>query len=173
MNNLYNPSCNKNEKDYSIFVGGIKDIVQLIKQPHFSPDMLFDENGEFIKNKDLLQLAIAPKCLNKENRTKIKYDFTCRRINKSKYTQENQLVNLRKDVVMSLVQGMPLGNTHPSTTAYHINTIVGFRFNTETKNCEYKIRESQTGNYYWRDEQKIIDKIMYLTVVERSRYERP
>ncbi len=171
LNNLYRSTCYPEASDYSTFVSGLKTLTDFFKQSNISTDLLFDLEGNALSNKDILQLAVAPKCLNKENRKKLDFDFTCEKENKYQYKDleekaKNEILN--KKLVMSLAQGLPVGNTYHTGTGWHINTIVGYRFNPENNKCEYKIRESQNGSFYWSDTTKILNKMNSLTFVGRK-----
>ena len=170
LNNLFDSTCYKEAKQYSLYVRGLKELTDFFKKSNISTDLLYAD-GKSLSNKDILQLAIAPKCLNKKNRKMLDFNFSCKKIDKYKYKdmeEPEKLFSMNKKVVMSLARGLPVGNTYHTGRGWHINTIVGYRFNPETKICEYKIRESQTGTFYWKDTKNILNTLKSLTLVERD-----
>lgn len=139
-------------------------------------DALFNSDGDIKEYEELLQITIAPSCLHPENRRSIDYPVACnigtetvKSIKSLKIPEEQKVQKFRDRVVMSLVQGMPLGNSFQvSSNLSHINTIVGLRFNPQSNQCEYLIRESQTGTSDWESERQIFNKINNLVEVRRK-----
>lgn len=158
------------------FLGALGPLLEYLNKKKINPELLFDTQGNFLSGPELMQLAVAPACLNSNNRKKISFAFHCENgyetisnIRSSGKTRPEMIKMLRERVALSLIQGYPLGNIHPSISgAGHINTIVGMRFNRETQACEYRIRESQTGTSFWHSEENIFDKISGLTEVRRK-----
>ncbi|MFP5384669.1 MAG: hypothetical protein ACLGHN_01225 [Bacteriovoracia bacterium] len=156
------------------FLSSLQTLVNKIRDDKIDSDRLFDEKGRFKSARDLMQLTVAPSCLNSENRVKLPA-FTCdngyqtiSKIKASGKSIEEQIEMLREKVVLSLVQGYPLGNSYPTgPSSAHINTIAGMRFNPKTNSCEYLIRESQNGQSDWHSEKTIFGKIQGLTEVRR------
>lgn len=148
---------------------------------------LFDDKGEFRDAADLMQLAVAPSCINPANRKKLDFKFTCddgmELMTKIKAdttkSKDDKVLEMRKRVVLGLIDGQALGNTFPTNLPldpkakplpedkirYHINSIVGLRFNKENGQCEYRIRESQNGESTWQSETAIFDKTLGITEV--------
>ena len=149
-------------------------LIDKIREDKINEEKLFNDKGQLRSALELMQLTVAPSCLNQENRKAV-MPFTCDNgysfINKVKgsgKTKDEQIKMLRERVVLSLVQGYPLGNSFPTTSnSGHINTIVGLRFNQQTNSCQYLIRESQTGTTGWTNESAIFDRIQALTEVRR------
>src|SRR5690606_31927804 len=77
VRNLYDVKCYPAADQYSVFTKGLRSLASLFSNPKFSPDMLYDDEGNLLDNKDLLQLMLAPKCLHSENRKKLDFQFTC------------------------------------------------------------------------------------------------
>ena len=132
--------------------------------------------GEDFKDDiELFYLAIAPSCMNENNRIKIDFDFSCTnglmptsRL-KAELKENSKAMDeaFRAKIVRNLLKGMPVGNSFQQPGGNHINTIVGVRYNSENNKCEYKIRESQTGRSTWQDESPIIERMYELTEVEK------
>lgn len=158
------------------FLASLNPLIEKLRSKKLNSDLLFDQKGKFKSPSELMQLTVAPSCLNKNNRKDTK-PFTCQNgydtvnhIKSSKVSTQEKKKMLREKVVLSLVQGYPLGNSFPTgANVAHINTIVGLRFNPESKKCEYRIRESQTGTSDWHDEGKIFEKMSALTEVRRQK----
>lgn len=158
------------------FLASLNPLIERLRSKKLNSDLLFDQKGKFKSPSELMQLTVAPSCLNKNNRQDIK-PFTCqngyntvKHIKSSKVSTLEKIKMLREKIVLSLIQGYPLGNIFPTGAGRaHINTIVGLRFNSATKKCEYRIRESQTGTSDWHDEGKIFEKISALTEVRRQK----
>lgn len=153
------------------FLGTLQPLLKHLTELKVDPVVLYNLDGKFREPTELMQLAIAPACLNRESRKTPKDGIICndgydtiRKLKESKKTAEQQKLELRRKVVASLVQGYALGNIFDR----HINTIVGVRFNKQTKQCEYKIRESQTGTSGWQLESRIFNEIEGLTEVRRK-----
>jgi hypothetical protein len=95
------------------------------------------------KVQDMLQLLIAPSCLDHKNRQQVEFNYTCFNFHsqdKNKYLAT---------VLSSLHKGIPVGLEHYAIGGSHVNTIVGYRFNPQTNDCEFLIRESITGTSDW------------------------
>jgi len=71
-------------------------------------------------------------------------------------------------ILTSLLEGMPVGNSHPQPGGNHINTIVGYRYNKSLNKCEYKIRESQTATSFWSTEESIIKINLKMTIAVKQ-----
>lgn len=161
--------CDETAGDTLHFMESLQPLVKHLKDVGANTDLLFDESGKFKSPTDLMQLAVAPACLKPENRIKLEPGILCEsgyptitNIRNSPAAQQKKM--LRERVVGSLVQGYPLGNTFEN----HINTIVGMKYDPATKECQFKIRESQTGTSSWQSEQRIFSKIEALTEVRRK-----
>ena len=167
--------CATQAADSLNFLSALNPIVQKLRDNKLNEDKLFDKDGKFRSAFELMQLTVAPSCLNEENRVKPE-PFTCSdgydvitKIKTSAKPYPEKVDALRAKVVLSLVQGMPLGNTFPMNGGWHINTIAGMRFNKTAGRCEYLIRESQTGSSGWTAESTIFDKIEALTEVRKQK----
>jgi hypothetical protein len=157
--------------DSMAFLGTLQPLVKHLKNNSIETNILFDEKGRFKNAVELMQLVVAPACLNKVNRKIPVEDILCHEgvptvslIRFFGKTPEAQTKMFRQRVLASLLQGYPLGNTFDG----HINTIVGMRYNKESKECELKIRESQDGKSSWELESAIYSKISGLTEVRRN-----
>jgi hypothetical protein len=142
----------------------LKDVIDSI-QGYLNPSLLVDSSGRLKDRYELLQLLVAPSCLNAQNRKKLSFDFSCDTIDKTMLTT---IKDFRTVVLMSLLHGYPLGNSHPQIGGNHINTIVGLRYNPDNKKCEYLIRESQDGSSHWTDESSVYESLFKLWVVRRK-----
>lgn len=167
----------KNNSDTSIdFLMNLQPLVKHLQLMHVDTSALINKNDKFKSLSDLMQIAIAPECLNPAKRQKISSDFLCDNgdttvsvIKSRPIPVSEQIELLRGRVVDSLLEGYPLGNTFStSETQAHINTIVGMRFNKIASRCEYQIRESQTGQTSWQAEREIFHKITSLSEVRRK-----
>lgn len=162
--------CSETGGDALHFLGTLQPLIKHLSELKVDPAVLYDKNGVFRSPTDLMQLAVAPSCLNQASRKHPKDGIICNEgyetISKLKGLTKNpeqQKLVLRQKVVASLVQGYALGNIFDR----HINTIVGLRFNKIAKRCEYKIRESQNGTSTWQAESNIFREIEGLTEVRR------
>lgn len=166
--------CSSTGSDSLKFLSSMQPLIEKIRQDKVNEDKLFDKNGKLKSAAELMQMTVAPSCVNKENRKALP-PFTCdngyntiSRIKSSGKQKPDQIKMFRERVVLSLVQGYPLGNSYPTSAGSgHINTIVGLRFNPQSQTCEYLIRESQNGKSEWHREEGIFDKIQGLTEVRR------
>jgi hypothetical protein len=158
----YSRLCNENADALLSYTKGLSDLIVFFKENKINTELLANSN------KDILQLAIAPKCINAKNRIKHKMKFKC--TNNHKNTLGGNK-GVRKQILESLLLGHSVGNSHKGELyGYHINTLVGYRYNINTKRCEYKIRESQTALSTWGDEEEILAKVLRLTyLVERNK----
>jgi hypothetical protein len=152
------------------FLGSLFPLVEKMRKDKLNGDLLFDINGKLKSPQELMQLAVAPACINKENRQEIPA-FSCKRgddtianIKNSDKPYDEKVKMVRERVVLSLMQGYPLGNTFSK----HINSIVGIRFNKSVGKCEYRIRDSQNGTSDWQDERLVFDKMKALTEVRKK-----
>jgi hypothetical protein len=151
--------CLKSLRSLNPFLSSLHSLAHLFRSVGGNVSMLYGKDGSFVKSHDLIGLAIAPRCLNTENRSKLPFDVRCDRIIKdSSISTESEISNKRLLIVRSLMSGVPIGNSHVLPGGSHINTIVGYRFNSMNNSCEYKIRESQTGTPFWVAEKEVIDR---------------
>lgn len=162
--------CDKTASNFE-FLASLQPLVKHLQSKGVDADILYDENGRFKSQIDLMQLAIAPACLNPANRIMPKSEILCEtgydtvnKIKDAKYSVDVQKKMLREKIVVSLIQGYALGNTFDR----HINTIVGMRFNPGSQKCEFKIRESQNATSTWQSEDNIFNEIEALTEVRRK-----
>jgi hypothetical protein len=163
--------CGDQTEGMTDFLTNLQSLVKHLDAKKIDSDALFDKTGKFKTPTDLMQLVVAPACLNSDQRKKLKSKIHCndgyetiRDIKSSNMSIQDQKRALREKVVASLVQGIPLGNTFD----HHINTIVGMRFDPASKQCEFKIRESQTGSSSWQNETRIFNEIEALTEVRKK-----
>jgi len=157
------------------FLSSLNPLVDRLRKDQFNADLLFDKDGKFKSAKELMQLTVAPSCINSDNRKKLP-EFSCEsgyaaisKIKSSKKPYAEKVKDLRERVVLSLMQGYPVGNTFPTgNNQNHINTIVGIRFDKSTGQCEYLIRESQNGRSSWLLERPIFDRMSAITEVRKQ-----
>lgn len=163
--------CDDTSGDMLHFIATLQPLIKHLKELKVDTKVLFGPNGKFKNAAELMQLVVAPACLNKEARKFPDYIASCDdgygliseiRAKGGSLTEQKRL--LREKVVVNLVQGYAPGNN----IHRHVNTIVGMRFNKTKKSCEYKIRESQTGESTWQDESKIFANIQGLAEVRRK-----
>jgi hypothetical protein len=167
--------CMANFFDGLNFLASFQPLMDKLKELKVDPKLLFNEEGKFRSSQELMQLAIAPGCLHPANREPVKTNFTCQnghdtinQIHAMNLSEDQKLDVLRERIVLSLMNGYPLGNSTAQLGGHHINTIAGLRYNPELKRCEYLIRESQTGTSDWHDERSIFNKIRALTEVRKQ-----
>jgi hypothetical protein len=131
-------------------------------------------NSSDMNPEDLIQLIVAPSCANSQNRSMLKTNFICSdghdflKTIKSQFPKNEAQDLFRLRVMTNLLDGLAMGNSHPTDNGHHINTIVGLRFNPETNACEVKIRESQNGRSQWHDEGRILQRMNRLVEVSRD-----
>lgn len=153
------------------FLNSMQPLIKHLNTVNVDPAILFTEDGGMKSPADLMQLLVAPSCLNPANRKSPSEGILCEQgvstvslIRALGKTPEIQTKLMRERVIASLLQGYALGNQIQG----HINTIVGMRFNPEKKQCEILIRESQTGTSTWQPEKSIYTDIRGLTEVRRK-----
>src|SRR5690606_18980469 len=121
------------------FLNTLSPIIEKLQTAELNSDVLFDGRGRLKDVRELMQLLVAPKCLGPQNRKPLGVKLYCqdgyhtiRSLKDSNKTPAEKVKALREKVVMSLVQGLPLGNAFPvNSTVSHINTIAGLRFNPQ------------------------------------------
>ncbi|MCT4640704.1 MAG: hypothetical protein N4A33_00300 [Bacteriovoracaceae bacterium] len=166
IQNINSPSCKISKKIENYFDG----INEMNKLKQFLTQNAFEDfTANYLDSdpKELLQLAIAPKCLHKENRIKLNFNINC---NYKSYRNEKNDAKIRYDIIKSLLSGIPVGRTFPpSSGGLHIHSIVGFRYNPETQKCEYKIRESMKGESYWANESELNRTATHFTFATKDK----
>ncbi len=167
--NLSDSTCLKDNSLFTTFISGLNEIANMFRATGGDTDKLFDNEGNFISSHDLMTLAVAPKCLNTSNRKKLDLPYQCKLVTTNRaLTVEREISNKRDLILTSLLEGLPVGNTHPQPGGSHINTIVGFRYNSSIDKCEYKIRESQSATSFWTSEKDILKNNTNFTFVEKK-----
>ena len=171
-------NCKDKMDHLTAFFSGLDPLIKFINDKKLDLNLLFDDKGELQKPEEMMQLMIAPECLSKEKRKKINFSFMCeengnfiKEIKNSKKEIPEQKKLFREKIVASLIQGYPLGNIFPYKGVIanqHINTIVGMKYDKETKSCAFKIRESQTGMSTWKPESEIFDNIIELAEIRKK-----
>lgn len=153
------------------FLTSLQPLVKHLKSVNADTGVMFSANGQLRSPVELMQLIVAPNCLNPDNRVKTEDEILCHEgvstmsmIRNFGKTTEDQIRMMRERVLASLLQGYSLGNQIPG----HVNTIVGMRFNRESKECELKIRESQSGTSFWKTEKSVFSEMNGLTEVRRK-----
>jgi len=165
--------CSSDFKPEMDFLTRLQPLLERLNELKVDPYLMVDGKGAFLDSSQIMQLAIAPACMNIKNRNKLNFEFSCEKgydlvdnIKQSHYSDNEKLAMLRERIVLSLRQGLALGNSFPSgENISHINTIVGFRYNGKKSECEVLIRESQTGLSTWESERTIFNNIRALTEV--------
>jgi len=137
-------------------------------------ESIFKENGDPKELAEILQLAIAPTCVNDENRVKLPYEIDCdnnstliEKIKTLNLVEEKKTRAIRERVLVNLLQNRGLGNSYdiPGQKFGHINTIVGIRFDQATQSCQYLIRDSGDASSKWLSENGIVKNIRNLSEV--------
>lgn len=156
--------CNQYTGDEFKFLNSVEKIVVFLDSKKIDAKNLYDKEGKFKSPHDLMQLIVAPGCVDESKRKKIDFDIHCSELD-MKFVKSSSLEKIFRDkVIVSLLNGIPIGNVFEK----HVNTIVGMRFNSSTQKCEYKIRESQTGDSSWQQESKLLDKVERLVEVRKK-----
>lgn len=158
--------CNPNPA--MMFFENLFKLVSQIETNGSSPDALFNPDGSLKSNGELMQLAVAPACLNPANRQLLPFVPTC---NEVKFDEQQTPLErsriMRENVLTALRNRLPVGQVFPTGSGSHINTIVGIRFDSNSNQCQYLIRESQTGESTWQSEISIASRVRELTIVGR------
>jgi hypothetical protein len=156
----YDPRCNEDANSLIGYTKGLAELIEFFDENKIETDLLNESN------KDILQLAVAPKCLNEKNRIPLKTKYKCINVHRNSIDGNK---GLRNQILKSFLLGHSVGNSYKASSyGHHINTLVGYRYNPNTKKCEYKIRESQTALSTWNDEGSILDNILRLTYLGDS-----
>ncbi len=166
--------CQFNGEDTNVLFSSLGKLLETLEEIGGKSSLMFNEKGELLASSDLMQLAVAPACLNPANRQQIDFEFYCERdpsfVKRAKELfpqKEKQDQFMRARIALNLLQGQAVGNSTCNTVGCHINTIVGMRFNERNGQCQYKIRESQTGTSDWHDESDIFENIKAFTEAGR------
>ncbi len=134
---------------------------------------IFDAQGNLIPMVDVFQMAVAPTCMNQSNRRRPSVNFTCddqffQLIKRNRASVAVNMAAVRTRVTESLRRNVPVGRSFPqSAGGGHVNTIVGFRYDSASRACQYLIRDSQNGTSTWQAEREIYtasDEMNILTV---------
>ena len=166
---LSNSSCVKNNRVFSSFLSVLNEMANLFRATGGAIDKLYDDEGNFISSHDLMMLAVAPKCINRENRKEINLEYSCKHIYTNQAVSlDEEIINKRKVILTSLLEGIPVGNGHKVDGGGHINSIVGHRFNASLNQCEYKIRESLTATSFWVSEKDVLKTNIAFVLMERE-----
>lgn len=171
MIELYTTQCVSNPKSLKNFSTSLNDIIQLFKSSNIDVNSLYDEDGNDISNKEFLQLATVPKCLSPQNRISLPKSITCHNKREGEYDPNNMIKEKKEDILLSLAQGLPVANSFKQLNGNHVNTIVGSRYNPETKTCQFKIRESQNADFYWIDHDRLAQKAYALAFISKEEEE--
>ena len=155
------------------YIAGIKPLVEYFQKNNINTNNIYNDKGEFRSPAELMQLIVAPECLDSNKRKKPKSPLICTAndgfvagIKNSKKDENEKKRIIREKIVTSLVQGYAVGRT--TGTGTHINTIVGMRFDANTHSCQYQVRESQTGTTEWHSEDKVYNDMKDLTIVRKD-----
>ena len=166
--------CLKRKDEGINYLSSILPLAKYMDKNDIDEASIFNDQDNIKNEAEILQLAIAPSCLNPSNRQKIEKNYHCRDERgvvlklKKEFKGEELYDAFRVKIRNKLSKGLALGNSFDVSgqVSGHINTIVGQRYNPKSKNCEYKIRESMDAKSHWKSEKFIIDKIRNLTEVD-------
>ena len=137
-------------------------------------ESLVDPDGNLLPMNDVFQLAVAPACLQAENRRPLSQRFSCddnffQSIKRGPGRTAAKMAQVRTRVIGSLQQGIPVGRSFPMPGGGgHVNTIVGFRYSARDRGCEYLIRDSATGRSDWASESQIFEESDQMSLVQRQ-----
>lgn len=151
----------------------IGPLLQSLNAVGLNGNSVVDPQGNILPIADVFQVAIAPTCLNPQNRSRYSQNFTCddnffQLIKRSRVAPATQMAQVRSRVVESLRSGIPVGRAFPMPAGGgHVNTIVGFRYSQQARACEYLIRDSANGASRWQSEREIFDVSDEMSVVRR------
>jgi hypothetical protein len=135
--------CSLASNEIMNYLGDLNHLVKYFSSADMTLSSMIDLYNKDKKVQDMLQLLIAPSCLDHKNRQQVEFNYTCFNFHsqdKNKYLAT---------VLSSLHKGIPVGLEHYAIGGSHVNTIVGYRFNPQTNDCEFLIRESITGTSDW------------------------
>jgi len=151
------------------YLGSLRNVVDYLMARNLDPLAIVDAEGRLRAFSDLAQLAIAPNCLNPANRTPLPAEISCAVVSLPTTTPRTpaDIEASRTQVITSLRDGIPVGQAYQTGSASHINTIVGHRYNPARRECEFLIRESQTGTSEWMSDQMILNRAESLTIARR------
>ena len=146
-------------------LSNFSDIINQAKEMKVDLNKLL-ENNAFVDGKAFFQFVATPNCINTKNRKMISSNYTCS--NRSvkdmaEWYGIDQASYLRYRVHEQLKKNMPIGKAFGT----HVHTVVGMRFNENTNSCEYKIRESQTADFFWQTEEEALKGLKILAIVDR------
>lgn len=169
----YRRACGESQDDVTRFIQDIGPLLRELKNIGSDANDLFDARGRLKDSSQLMQLFLTPQCVDPSHRRAVP-PFYCSNdtdliseIKNPTLPRERQITRLREHVVLSLMQGYPLGNSFSASPSRHVNSIVGLRYNSSSRSCQYLIRESLTGESQWQNESDIFNKIDGLTEVRR------
>lgn len=167
VDRLTDPACAVQDRKLLHFGKAVSDMVDYAGRMEIPLERMISDD-KLLPNAELLQLALAPKCLNPANRKRPANGVVCSDTSLEDATK-NYGVSKEEFVFFKalegLKKGMPLGNSFKSGSKNHINTIVGVRYDPDSGSCQFKIRESMTASSYWKDAGAISNKMYNLTEV--------
>jgi hypothetical protein len=159
------------------FLESVDRLVQIMVSDQIPLDRLLDENGHLHDGFNLIQLATAPRCLNSNNRKPLNLDYSCvrrtpeRLIHPILQGKRKTRVHTYQWLIHQLKQDLAIGNIFRSPPSWHVNSIVGHRYNHSKGHCEFKIRESagaQVGSY-WMNTDTLIDRLSQISILRVER----
>ncbi len=143
------------------FLNTVGPVVASMGALGLNTNVLFDPQGNLIPMADVFQLAVAPSCLNPENRSRPTSDFTCddnqfNMIKRQRTPIATRMTAVRTLITDTLLQGIPVGRAYPMPAGGgHVNTIVGFRYDSASRACQVLIRDSASGSSNWHSEREV------------------
>lgn len=135
-------SLNLNQNTIAILRSHL-GIYQFLKK--YSPELNLEEKD----NATIYQMAIAPECINKDNRESIPENIECKIL----YFNPSTIDEFQLNIYQSLSQNQPVG----SSSFTHANTIVGMRYNEEKQDCEFLMRDAQDPKSRWEPQKKLLE----------------
>ncbi|MDH4466794.1 MAG: hypothetical protein QE271_01945 [Bacteriovoracaceae bacterium] len=122
----------------------------------------FRELSEANETKVNFLKLMAPKCIDPANRKPLSKEIFCEQ-KQNPYlfasldetdTNQDKIYHFRYAVLNNLLSanGNPVGNIHQ----FHVNSVVGVRFNAAKNICEYNIRESNGAKTFWMAEAELL-----------------
>lgn len=139
-----------------------------------SDGSIVDSQGNLLPMADVFQLAVAPACLNPQNRRPTSVNFTCDdrffdSIRRSRVSIQTKMTQVRTRLIQNLRQGIPVGRAFPQPGGGgHVNTIVGFRYNSDRRECEYLIRDSASAESNWHSEREVVSESDGMSFASRA-----
>ncbi len=156
------------------FLNTVGPVVSSMSALGLNTNALFDPQGNLIPMADVFQMAVAPSCLNPENRTRSSVNFTCDEnqfnvIKRQRSPLAVRMQAVRTMITDNLLQGIPVGRAYPQPGGGgHVNTIVGFRYDPASRACQVLIRDSASGSSNWHSEREVFTESDGMSFARRA-----